>query len=689
VKTINYSAVYRIMAFLAVSSAIAAVAWAIRDPLLLGVGIPGLAAGHYYSWRRRHASIRRSLILLLFMALTAFLGGDILMTGLSDRMLLSRYLIYGLVIGSFDLMRHRNVIASLVLGGLLMVLISEFALSLWFIAFLTAFIALALSAVAVGRLEGETGQAVLVGEFRWFNATKAWLGLAAGALLVSAAVFLLMPRMASGQMAQANWLPSRLDLSLPGLATLPSQPSASVSPGIVPSSQERTFTGDYAVLGYASSAADVPVMYVRSRVSSYWRGMVLDTYDGRGWLSSSLQIDLRDPDRKEYVMPDSSAALAGRRAYWQTYYLLTDQPNAMFTGYRPGRIYLPGEGITLLESGTLYRALSIMPSLQPQMLRADQAMSDEARYLALPPISERTAALAESVVEGAVTDYDKAVRLEQFLLANYPYDLSVEPLPSERDAVDYFLFEQQAGYCSHFATAMAVMARHVGLPARVAAGYLPGYIDTLTGAHIVRTGDAHAWVEIYFQWHGWVAFDPTPRPDAAMGFIGGRNWLHFSLEDYTGVTLSSLARPLADRFSVGRLSLPRWLWLLVPATAVAVAVLVFCLRRRGRGGKRREVWHYSLLEGDSRRAMLKLYRRMAALLAKRGLPPRLPHQAPLEHAEAVFALTPAGSDDLRWLAAAASRAAYDPAPFNESMVAEAGQRLAELRRALGGARPGR
>ena len=79
----EYSFHFRLFAYLAVSAAIIAVAWAIRDPLLAVVGIPGLAAGHIYSWRRRKFSVVRSLILLLFMGLTVFLGGDILLSGLS------------------------------------------------------------------------------------------------------------------------------------------------------------------------------------------------------------------------------------------------------------------------------------------------------------------------------------------------------------------------------------------------------------------------------------------------------------------------------------------------------------------------------------------------------------------------------------------------------------------------------
>src|SRR3972149_1670159 len=151
----NYPAISRLLAFLAVSSAIAAVGWSIQDFSLLAIGIPGLAAGHLYSWRRREASIRRSLILLLFMVLTVFLGGDILLSGLSDRLLLSRYLIYGLVLGSFDLMRKRNVMASIILGTLLLVLISEVALNPWFLVFVVVFTVLALTSAAISRVEAE------------------------------------------------------------------------------------------------------------------------------------------------------------------------------------------------------------------------------------------------------------------------------------------------------------------------------------------------------------------------------------------------------------------------------------------------------------------------------------------------------------------------------------------------------
>ena len=73
-------------------------------------------------------------------------------------------------------------------------------------------------------------------------------------------------------------------------------------------------------------------MHVRSRMSSYWRGTNLDEYEGVGWLPSSSRVTLDDEGQGGYVFPDSRLRTAGRGWYSQTYYLWTDQPNAIFTG---------------------------------------------------------------------------------------------------------------------------------------------------------------------------------------------------------------------------------------------------------------------------------------------------------------------------------------------------------------------
>jgi hypothetical protein len=253
----------------------------------------------------------------------------------------------------------------------------------------------------------------------------------------------------------------------------------------------------------------------------------------------------------------------------------------------------------------------------------------------------------------------------------------VEPLPSGRDAVDFFLFEQQAGYCSSFATSLAVMARHVGLPARVAVGYLPGFIDPLTGAHIVRVGDAHAWVEIQFQQHGWVAFDPTPRPDAAMGFATGRNWVYFALEDFTGITFAGILSPLAGNFSFGPLSVPGWFWVVLLGGGITITALALLLTRH-KTRTRQEIKGYSVLDGEERRVMLNLYHQMVALLIKKDLPSRQPYQPPYEYATLICPQIIGGQEIIEWLTQAASSAAYDPKPFDPSIIPEARRRLSTL-----------
>jgi len=109
--------------------------------------------------------------------------------------------------------------------------------------------------------------------------------------------------------------------------------------------------------------------------------------------------------------------------------------------------------------------------------------------------------------------YDKARALESYL-RSMKYNELIEAPPEGRDAVDYFLFDLREGYCDYFASAMAVMARAIGIPARVAAGYSQGEYNPETGAYRVREKDAHAWVEIYFPRYGWVEFEPTPSQPA-------------------------------------------------------------------------------------------------------------------------------------------------------------------------------
>jgi hypothetical protein len=95
------------------------------------------------------------------------------------------------------------------------------------------------------------------------------------------------------------------------------------------------------------------------------------------------------------------------------------------------------------------------------------------------------------------------------LRANFTYTTHVASVPPERDWIDYFLFDAKQGYCDYFATAMVVMLRAEGVPARVASGFAPGEFDPTTTTSIVRENHAHSWVEVFFPRYGWITFEPS------------------------------------------------------------------------------------------------------------------------------------------------------------------------------------
>jgi hypothetical protein len=108
------------------------------------------------------------------------------------------------------------------------------------------------------------------------------------------------------------------------------------------------------------------------------------------------------------------------------------------------------------------------------------------------------------------------VALEQYLRANYAYSLELRGTPKGEDPLDTFLFEIRRGHCEYFASAMAIMLRHLGIPARLVNGFRAGEYNGLGDNYVVRQYDAHSWVEAYFPPYGWVEFDPTP-PDPQRG----------------------------------------------------------------------------------------------------------------------------------------------------------------------------
>jgi hypothetical protein len=159
-----------------------------------------------------------------------------------------------------------------------------------------------------------------------------------------------------------------------------------------------------------------------------------------------------------------------------------------------------------------YQAVSIIPVVSANELRESaesypREISE--RYLSLPEtLPKRVKDLVRELTVNANNPYDKAKAIETYL-RTFPYSLDITTPPPDRDIVDYFLFDLKTGYCDYYASSMIVLARVVGLPARLVIGYANGVYDPIQAEYIVHEAQAHSWVEIYFAGIGWVEFEPT------------------------------------------------------------------------------------------------------------------------------------------------------------------------------------
>lgn len=168
--------------------------------------------------------------------------------------------------------------------------------------------------------------------------------------------------------------------------------------------------------------------------------------------------------------------------------------------------------------GLAYEVVSEQPRPTPELLDAAGPPPQEVqdRYLRLPrdlPVEIRR--LARQVTRDEDTPYRKAVRLQEWFTQDGGFAYSVQTEGHGNSALVDFLINSRVGYCEQFAASMAVMARILGIPSRVAIGYTGG--SSVGGVWQVSTHDMHAWPELYFEGVGWLAFEPTPSGGLGQG----------------------------------------------------------------------------------------------------------------------------------------------------------------------------
>ena len=301
-------------------------------------------------------------------------------------------------------------------------------------------------------------------------------------------------------------------------------------------------------LGGPANPDDTPVMQVRTSGRTLLRGTIKNEYDGHAWADSTsgrrylyvnprfyaLRRDLFDQKRPSDAiraqLPAEETITVLMRADAASTLYLTQRFSAL-SGHDIVPYFSPASevfGTRSLAFGDSYtftglRLSGDTPGIREAVLAAahhSDAYADTVRadYLALPDgVETGVYALAGQITQDVQTDFDRAAALCAYLRSAYPYTLAQNVPPAGRDFVSWFLLDEQQGYCTSFATAMAVMARMVGLPAR----YIEGYAAVPDSDSVARVTQqqAHAWVEIYFSGFGWLPFDPTPGTNDAGGTL--------------------------------------------------------------------------------------------------------------------------------------------------------------------------
>ena len=358
---------------------------------------------------------------------------------------------------------------------------------------------------------------------------------------------------------------------------------------------------------------DVPVLQIvaLSDRRYYWRGVVFDRYTGGGWINTddnSVQLDAW----QEPLLPSFEA----REEITQTVTVLLPADTLIFAAPQPSRVSVAiradanimANGVTemsqlitnrSLMKGMIYLVVSSLSTADEESLRAagtDYPAWVRDRYLQLPDtLPQSVRAQAQSIAGTQPTPYDKASAIEAWLRENITYDDQTPAPPQDEDGVAYVL-RVRRGYCDYYASAMAVMLRSLGVPARVAVGYAQGVYDPINRVFLVKEKDAHTWVEAFFPKYGWVEFEPTasqpliPRPLPAPKSTVTPEPLSSANNDIRPPTTREPKEPEDPGFVGGggafRRPVGTWVWVLAGVVAflagLFAAMVIF--ERRGLGG---------------------------------------------------------------------------------------------------------
>lgn len=359
---------------------------------------------------------------------------------------------------------------------------------------------------------------------------------------------LLLPK--SSYKLDLNWLNDKVNEVFPSIKQWrSSEDSSKDSDGFQDISSNGSNKAGYSIypsrLGGPIVLDDRAVIVVYGEGPIYMRGIVRHTYTGTHWLTEDENWK-RYNEWEDYI---SEVAEEESQYYEEVEYLVINRSSVktIFSPYRLKEVdykilndlkVSQDDIVTTsipIESGEKYILTTLKPLTYKELVdlgidRKKEDLKDKSLYLQVPEdkISYFTRELTKEIVKGAKTDLEKAKAIESYLRANYKYTLEVEPVPEGVDFVDYFLFHSKEGYCTYYATAMAIMLRLEGIPTRYVEGFLVNE-PVQDGIYVVRNYNAHAWVEAFIEPVGWMTFEPTSVYPLVSNVDGNSN---SDLEDY-------------------------------------------------------------------------------------------------------------------------------------------------------------
>lgn len=270
--------------------------------------------------------------------------------------------------------------------------------------------------------------------------------------------------------------------------------------------------------------------------SLYIRGVSFDRYDGKVWTNQlSYRRSLIEESPGTFTFRGKRVRSQLGEAIQQKILLEPLDTPVLFaapfiesvTGMFPslffdatGAVYLPFPSSSRIE----YTVVSRSNVLVPADLGPEPGLYPESvvrQYLQLPFQSDRIKTLAGEVTGRQQGPYEKATAIQAYLTRHFRYSLDA-PLAEQQQPLEEFLFARKTGYCEHYATAMVIMLRTVGVPARLVTGFMATEWNEYGHYYVVRQQDAHAWVEVYLPHSGWIRMDPTPTEDNPT--VGGPVW---------------------------------------------------------------------------------------------------------------------------------------------------------------------